>query len=215
MRQPYSRRSPRDGAAGACACRASARHRHCCCFGVVAEAVVRPTGPCPGREGGVLLPEANLDDDSGIWPTSYALTELSQAGEEAITELVTKAVSADVVLQVRDHAWCSYQSRTRSARSVFHRLSPVAVLELDVGRSGEVFSSSQVPSRNARSGGDEPLAQAECPPPLVGYRLGRDRGRPNDGSTEFSNRVMAQIRSPVRVRTRRPTPWRMPVGLRR
>lgn len=37
--------------------------------------------------------EADLDDDSGIWPTSYALTELSEAGEKTITELVKKAVS--------------------------------------------------------------------------------------------------------------------------
>ena len=39
------------------------------------------------------------------------------------------------------------------------------------------------------------------PANLAGYRLGRDRGSPNDGSTVFSKRVMAQIRSPVRVRT--------------
>jgi hypothetical protein len=31
----------------------------------------------------------------------------------------------------------------------------------------------------------------------------------------LSKRVMAQIRSPVRVRTMRPTPWRMPIGVRR
>ncbi|MGW0593985.1 iron chaperone [Streptosporangium sp. NPDC002607] len=37
--------------------------------------------------------EANLDDDSGMWPTSYALTELSEAAEAAIRELVKKAVS--------------------------------------------------------------------------------------------------------------------------
>lgn len=37
--------------------------------------------------------EANLDDDSSIWPTSYALTELSEAGEKTIIELVKKAVS--------------------------------------------------------------------------------------------------------------------------
>ncbi len=36
---------------------------------------------------------ANLDDDSGLWPTSYALTALSDAGERTITELVEKAVS--------------------------------------------------------------------------------------------------------------------------
>ena len=34
-----------------------------------------------------------------------------------------------------------------------------------------------------------------------GYRLGSDRGSPNHGSTLFSKRVIAQIRSPVRVRT--------------
>jgi uncharacterized protein YdhG (YjbR/CyaY superfamily) len=37
--------------------------------------------------------EANLDEDGGMWPTSYALTELSEAGEAAIGELVKKAVS--------------------------------------------------------------------------------------------------------------------------
>jgi uncharacterized protein YdhG (YjbR/CyaY superfamily) len=37
--------------------------------------------------------EANLDDPDGMWPTSYALTTLSRAGEETITALVTKAVS--------------------------------------------------------------------------------------------------------------------------
>src|SRR5882672_4950799 len=47
------------------------------------------------------------------------------------------------------------------------------------------------------------------------YRLGSDRGRPNHGSTLFSKRVMAQIRSPVRVRTNRPVPWRMPAEARR
>jgi integrase len=33
----------------------------------------------------------------------------------------------------------------------------------------------------------------------TGYRLGIDRGSPNHGSTLFSKRVMAHIRSPVRV----------------
>ena len=36
---------------------------------------------------------ANLDDDSGLWPTSYAVTELSDKAEEAITTLVKKAVN--------------------------------------------------------------------------------------------------------------------------
>jgi hypothetical protein len=35
----------------------------------------------------------------------------------------------------------------------------------------------------------------------VNYRLGSDRGSANHGSTLFSKRVMAQIRSPLRVRT--------------
>jgi hypothetical protein len=42
-----------------------------------------------------------------------------------------------------------------------------------------------------------------------------DRGSPNHGSTLASKRVMAQIRSPVRVSTNRPVPWRMPPGPRR
>src|SRR5215467_4933630 len=48
-----------------------------------------------------------------------------------------------------------------------------------------------------------------------GYLVGSDRGSPNQGSTLFSKRVIAQIRSPVRVRTKRPAPWRVPVGARR
>jgi hypothetical protein len=40
----------------------------------------------------------------------------------------------------------------------------------------------------------------------AGYRLGSDRGSPNHGSTLLSKRVMAQIRSLVRVRTKRPIP---------
>ena len=40
-----------------------------------------------------------------------------------------------------------------------------------------------------------------------GYRLGSDRGSPNRGSTLLTKRVTAQIRSPLRVRTRRPTPF--------
>ena len=35
----------------------------------------------------------------------------------------------------------------------------------------------------------------------AGYGLGSDRGSPNDGRTLFSKRVMALIRSPLRVRT--------------
>ena len=37
--------------------------------------------------------EANLDDQSGLWPTSYALTELTAADEAKIGALVKKAVS--------------------------------------------------------------------------------------------------------------------------
>jgi len=47
------------------------------------------------------------------------------------------------------------------------------------------------------------------------YLPGSDRGSPNHGSTLLSKRVTEQIRSPVRVRTRRPVPWRMPVEARR
>lgn len=35
---------------------------------------------------------AALDEEGGMWPTSWALTELTAAGEAAITELVRKAV---------------------------------------------------------------------------------------------------------------------------
>lgn len=37
--------------------------------------------------------EANLDDPSGLWPTSYAVTELTKRAEETITALVRQAVS--------------------------------------------------------------------------------------------------------------------------
>src|SRR5580700_8121054 len=49
----------------------------------------------------------------------------------------------------------------------------------------------------------------------AGYRLGSDRGSPNHGSTLLSKRVIAQIRSPESVSTKKPVPWRMPRGARR
>jgi hypothetical protein len=49
---------------------------------------------------------------------------------------------------------------------------------------------------------------------LSTYRLGNDRGSPNHGRTVFSKRVIALISSPARVRTKRPTPWLMPVESR-
>lgn len=36
--------------------------------------------------------EANLDEDGGLWPTSYAVTGPDDAGEATIAELVKKAV---------------------------------------------------------------------------------------------------------------------------
>ncbi|MFI1016144.1 DUF1801 domain-containing protein [Streptomyces sp. NPDC020965] len=36
--------------------------------------------------------EANLDDGSGLWPTSYAVTELSDQAENTITTLVQRAI---------------------------------------------------------------------------------------------------------------------------
>jgi hypothetical protein len=47
------------------------------------------------------------------------------------------------------------------------------------------------------------------------YRLGSDRGSQNHGNTLLSKRMTAQMRPQVRVRTKRPVPWRMPVGARR
>lgn len=38
-------------------------------------------------------PVANLDDDSGMWPTAYALTELTDAAEKNLKKLVERAVS--------------------------------------------------------------------------------------------------------------------------
>lgn len=36
---------------------------------------------------------ANLDDPSGLWPSSYALTEITPAAEQRIIELLTQAVA--------------------------------------------------------------------------------------------------------------------------
>ncbi|MCT2589633.1 DUF1801 domain-containing protein [Streptomyces sp. N2-109] len=40
-----------------------------------------------------FTPEANLDDSGGLWPTSYAVTELGDEAENTITTLVKKSVS--------------------------------------------------------------------------------------------------------------------------
>jgi uncharacterized protein YdhG (YjbR/CyaY superfamily) len=38
-----------------------------------------------------FTPEASLDEDGGLWPTSFAVTRLDDAGEAAIGELVRRA----------------------------------------------------------------------------------------------------------------------------
>ncbi|GAB3208777.1 DUF1801 domain-containing protein [Marinactinospora endophytica] len=57
---------------------------------------------CFFRSGGVdkerystfgFTTEAGLDDPSGLWPTSYAVTELTEKAEETIAALVERAVS--------------------------------------------------------------------------------------------------------------------------
>lgn len=40
-----------------------------------------------------FTPEANLDDESGVSPTSYAVNELTAKAESAITALIKSAVS--------------------------------------------------------------------------------------------------------------------------
>ena len=50
--------------------------------------------------------------------------------------------------------------------------------------------------------------------PYAAIGSGAIAGSPNHGNTLFSKRVMAQIRSPARARTKRPTPWLMPSGAR-
>lgn len=40
-----------------------------------------------------FTPEANLDDGSGLWPTAFALTEVSGAAEATIAALVKQAVT--------------------------------------------------------------------------------------------------------------------------
>lgn len=39
-----------------------------------------------------FTPEADLDDDSGLWATSFAVTEVSDKAEKTITALVKKGV---------------------------------------------------------------------------------------------------------------------------
>ncbi|PJE94756.1 hypothetical protein CUT44_26735 [Streptomyces carminius] len=39
-----------------------------------------------------FTPRADLDNGSGLWPTSYALTEMSEEAEETLTALVEQAV---------------------------------------------------------------------------------------------------------------------------
>ena len=40
-----------------------------------------------------FTPEVNLDDEDGVWPASFAVTDLNDEPETTITELVEKAVS--------------------------------------------------------------------------------------------------------------------------
>ena len=77
-------------------------------------------------------------------------------------------------------------------------------------------SKTKSPGDSASGGiGSSGECRVGRPHSEAAYRLGSDRGSPNHGSTLLSKRVMPHMRSPVRARTRRPVPWRMPVGARR
>jgi hypothetical protein len=39
-----------------------------------------------------FTPEADLDESGGLWPTSYAVAELTEAGEAMVRRLVKRAV---------------------------------------------------------------------------------------------------------------------------
>ena len=88
--------------------RAAPRDRQGQRAGPLAEDLVRDARLREGRQGRLLLPErgevqdevrdvgfsdqANLDDGA-MWPTSFALKELTAAEEKRIAALVKKAVS--------------------------------------------------------------------------------------------------------------------------
>ncbi len=59
----------------------------------------------------------------------------------------------------------------------------------------------RLPAIGGAAEGVERVSAASESRPEAGYRFGSDRGSPNQGSTLASKRVMAQIRSPARVRT--------------
>lgn len=40
-----------------------------------------------------FTPEASLDEETGLWASSFAVTELTEAGEEQILELLTRATA--------------------------------------------------------------------------------------------------------------------------
>ena len=40
-----------------------------------------------------FTPEANPDDENGLWPTSFAVAELPETTDTTITEFVNTAVS--------------------------------------------------------------------------------------------------------------------------
>jgi hypothetical protein len=91
----------------------------------------------------------------------------------------------------------------------------------DVTQYGTISRPAPSPTASPAPGPAPPRRPPEAavasPEPRTdrAYRLGSDRGRPNQGSTLLSKRVMPQIRLPVRVSRSRPVPWRMPVGVRR
>jgi transposase len=107
----------------------------------------------------------------------------------------------------RKPAWSRWAPATSCASPssltplFLYELRPQSIPERSLGHPGCVVC-------RVHSGDAERTLEAA-------YRLGSDRGSPNHGSTLLSKRVKAQIRSPVRVRTNRPVPWRMPEGARR
>jgi len=85
---------------------------------------------------------------------------------------------------------------TRATMVIDHVGDTDAVLVVD--ETGDVKKDSHTVGVQRLYAG---TAGRIVPSEVVVYRLGSERGSPNQGSTLLSNRVMAQIRSPARVRT--------------
>ena len=168
------------------------------------------------RHARVLLVDDNSDIRDFIELRIFRDREEAGLTEPCVVFLTAKAMETDRELGSRLAQTSTSSSRSTRSRPRT-RLTPPSLAPRSAAGGSPIAARTRSDPKRVRRACEKGSNASTVDGSEEGafYRLGSERGSPNHGSTLVSKRVTERIRSPVRVRTRRPVPCRMPVEARR